>query len=67
VRSGGRGYPEAEIGYLDQRTVGAVDLGSQRDRPIVAVSERMDDRVGDRFRDRELDVVAVRPAYKASE
>jgi hypothetical protein len=62
VRSSGRGYPEAEIGYLDYKPVGTVDLGSHRNRPIVPASERMDDRVGDRLRDRELDVVAVRPA-----
>jgi hypothetical protein len=62
VRSGGPGYPEAEIGYLDHKPLGTVDLGSHRNRPIVPASERMDDRVGDRFRDRELDVVAVRPS-----
>jgi hypothetical protein len=60
-RSGLRGYPGSLVDYLDNEAVGALDPGSHRDQAIVAAPEGVQDRVGDCLRDRELDVVAVRP------
>jgi hypothetical protein len=57
-RPGVRRNPKPEVGDLEHEAR-TLELRSHRDRAVIAVAKGVEDRVGDRLRDGELDVVPI--------